>query len=195
MPKYGKTLQCRLRAPPAHAHAPSLQPLRFLYSLHKHMLLPLPPHLSPLLPSLYSLRHTCTCLCSPNPFPFHPTLPMQLAHTGCSRLCPLTFHSCCPPLQLAAHVQPITRSLLKFEVTITPDFKWEDKLHGAVEPFWLMVEDQDGENILYHQYWVLKKSYAEEVRSGGGGRGQGMRRTRGISCHHQYWVLRTFVRR
>jgi hypothetical protein len=30
-----------------------------------------------------------------------------------------------PKLQLAAHVQPITRGLLKVDLSITPDFKWE----------------------------------------------------------------------
>jgi pre-mRNA-splicing helicase BRR2 len=30
-----------------------------------------------------------------------------------------------PRLELAAHVQPITRSVLKVDLTITPDFQWE----------------------------------------------------------------------
>lgn len=62
-----------------------------------------------------------------------------------------------PRLALAAHVQPITRTLLKVDLTITPDFKWEDKLHGYVEPFWVIVEDQDSEAMLHCQYWLLKK--------------------------------------
>ena len=49
-----------------------------------------------------------------------------------------------PRLELAAHVQPITRSVLKVDLTITPDFAWEDKVHGYVEPFWIVVEDQVG---------------------------------------------------
>ena len=47
---------------------------------------------------------------------------------------------------------------MQVDLTITPDFKWEDKLHGFVEPFWVLVQDQDEEVLLYHQYWVLKKS-------------------------------------
>jgi pre-mRNA-splicing helicase BRR2 len=50
-----------------------------------------------------------------------------------------------PRLELAAHVQPLTRSLLRIDLTISPDFAWDDKVHGAVEPFWLLVEDADGE--------------------------------------------------
>lgn len=36
------------------------------------------------------------------------------------------------------------------------------QVHGAVEPFWLIVEDADGEVVLFHQYWLLRKSLAEE---------------------------------
>lgn len=30
-----------------------------------------------------------------------------------------------PRLELAAHVQPITRTVLKVDLTITPDFQWD----------------------------------------------------------------------
>ncbi|KAH0666757.1 hypothetical protein KY290_028930 [Solanum tuberosum] len=50
-----------------------------------------------------------------------------------------------PKLNFAAHVQPITRSILRVELTITQDFQWEDKVHGYVEPFWVIVEDNDRE--------------------------------------------------
>lgn len=33
-----------------------------------------------------------------------------------------------PKLDLAVHLQPITRSTLKVELTITPDFQWDDKV-------------------------------------------------------------------
>ncbi|CAD6222866.1 unnamed protein product [Miscanthus lutarioriparius] len=67
-----------------------------------------------------------------------------------------------PKLNLSAHVQPITRTVLGFELTITPDFQWDDKVHGYVEPFWVIVEDNDGEYILHHEYFMLKKQYADE---------------------------------
>ncbi|KAL7257965.1 hypothetical protein ACSBR1_004148 [Camellia fascicularis] len=67
-----------------------------------------------------------------------------------------------PKLNLAAHVQPITRTVLRVELTITPDFQWEDKVHGFVEPFWVVVEDNDGEYILHHEYFLLKKQYVDE---------------------------------
>ncbi|XP_078443956.1 DExH-box ATP-dependent RNA helicase DExH12-like [Wolffia australiana] len=67
-----------------------------------------------------------------------------------------------PKLNLAAHVQPITRTVLSFELTITPDFQWDDKVHGFVEPFWIIVEDNDGEYVLHHEYFLLKKQFIDE---------------------------------
>ncbi|GAA5995998.1 hypothetical protein JCM5350_007013 [Sporobolomyces pararoseus] len=67
-----------------------------------------------------------------------------------------------PKLELSAHVQPLTRSLLRVELTITPDFQWEEKVHGAAESFWILVEDVDGEIILFHDQFILRQRYAEQ---------------------------------
>jgi len=48
------------------------------------------------------------------------------------------------------------------DLTITPDFQWDEKVHGFVEAFWIIVEDSDSEYILHHQYFLLKKPYAED---------------------------------
>ncbi|KAL0682122.1 hypothetical protein Bca4012_048969 [Brassica carinata] len=67
-----------------------------------------------------------------------------------------------PKLVLAAQVQPITRTVLRVELTITPDFQWDEKIHKYVEPFWIIVEDSDCEKILHHEYFLLKKQYISE---------------------------------
>ncbi|KAE9386751.1 Sec63-domain-containing protein [Gymnopus androsaceus JB14] len=67
-----------------------------------------------------------------------------------------------PKLQLTAQVQPITRSLLRIELSITPDFRWDEKIHGGAETFWILVEDVDGEIILFHDTFVLLQRYAED---------------------------------
>ena len=38
-----------------------------------------------------------------------------------------------PRLELAVHVQPITRSTLRVELTVTPDFQWDEKIHAHSE--------------------------------------------------------------
>lgn len=67
-----------------------------------------------------------------------------------------------PKVELSAHVLPITRSVLKVDLTITPDFTWDDKVHGFVEPFWIWVEDADSETILHAEYFLLRSQLAGE---------------------------------
>lgn len=62
-----------------------------------------------------------------------------------------------PRLELQGAVQPITRSTLRVELTITPDFQFDPAVHGNAEPFHVIVEDVDGEVILHHEYFLLKK--------------------------------------
>lgn len=67
-----------------------------------------------------------------------------------------------PKLDLVSHIQPVTRSTLSVELTITPDFQWDEKVHGHSEAFWIFVEDVDSEIILHHEFFLLKQKFAEE---------------------------------
>ncbi|KAH9019606.1 Sec63-domain-containing protein [Lactarius deliciosus] len=67
-----------------------------------------------------------------------------------------------PKLQLQAQVQPITRTLLRIDLSIVPDFRWDEKIHGSAETFLIMVEDVDGEIILFSDSFVLRQRYAED---------------------------------
>ncbi len=51
------------------------------------------------------------------------------------------------------------------DLAITPDFQWDEKVHGWVEPFWILVEDGDGEFLLHHQYFLLKQAFAADEHS------------------------------
>jgi len=66
-----------------------------------------------------------------------------------------------PRLEVQAQVQPVTRSMLRVELTITPNFEWDDTLHGTAESFWILVEDCDGEDILFHDAFILRRDYAQ----------------------------------
>jgi pre-mRNA-splicing helicase BRR2 len=67
-----------------------------------------------------------------------------------------------PRLELAAHVQPITRTVLRVELTITPDFQFEPKVHGNAQSFYVLVEDVDQEQVLHHEVFILKAKFAED---------------------------------
>jgi pre-mRNA-splicing helicase BRR2 len=68
----------------------------------------------------------------------------------------------CLSSRLQAQVQPIARSLLRIDLSIVPDFRWAEKFHGTTETFVIIVEDVDGEIILFHDSFVLRQRYAED---------------------------------
>ena len=68
----------------------------------------------------------------------------------------------CLSSRLQAQAQPIVRSLLRIDLSIVPDFCWAEKFHGTTETFVIIVEDVDGEIILFHDSFVLRQRYAED---------------------------------
>ncbi|KAJ6106764.1 hypothetical protein N7512_010281 [Penicillium capsulatum] len=66
-----------------------------------------------------------------------------------------------PRLEVQAQVQPITRSMLRVELTIAPNFVWDDAVHGIAQDFWILVEDCDGEEILFHDRFLLRREFAQ----------------------------------
>lgn len=66
-----------------------------------------------------------------------------------------------PRFDMSAHFQPISRTLLRVELVIQPRFEWNAEVHGASETFLLVVEDGDGERILYNDTFVLRQKYAD----------------------------------
>lgn len=59
-------------------------------------------------------------------------------------------------------VQPIARSILRVDLTITPDFEWNEDYLGRSQNFWIFVIDVDGETILHYEPFILKKKFATE---------------------------------
>ncbi|KAM3873609.1 activating signal cointegrator 1 complex subunit 3 [Diretmus argenteus] len=63
-----------------------------------------------------------------------------------------------PSIIMEASIQPITRTVLRVRLVITPDFKWNDQVHGSVgEPWWLWVEDPINDHIYHSEYFHLQK--------------------------------------
>jgi len=48
-----------------------------------------------------------------------------------------------PRVNISCAVQPITRGILRFQVVLTPCWKWNPRWHGSVQAFWLLVEDSE----------------------------------------------------
>ncbi|KAI8983869.1 Sec63 Brl domain-containing protein [Pilobolus umbonatus] len=70
-----------------------------------------------------------------------------------------------PMLLLDARIAPITRNVLHVELTVTPDFVWNDRLHGSVEPWYIWAEDSENVEIYYSEYFLLyKKQFGEPIK-------------------------------
>uniref|UniRef100_A0A5B7ARQ6 RNA helicase n=1 Tax=Davidia involucrata TaxID=16924 RepID=A0A5B7ARQ6_DAVIN len=65
-----------------------------------------------------------------------------------------------PSIQLSATVSPITRTVLKVDLLITPDFMWKDRFHGAAERWWIVVEDSENDHIYHSELFTLTKRIA-----------------------------------
>ncbi|PKA61162.1 DEAD-box ATP-dependent RNA helicase ISE2, chloroplastic [Apostasia shenzhenica] len=65
-----------------------------------------------------------------------------------------------PNIILHANVCPITRTVVKVDVLITPDFVWKDRFHGASERWWILVEDSENDHIYHSEIFTLTKKMA-----------------------------------
>ena len=69
-----------------------------------------------------------------------------------------------PAVSIASSIQPITRTVLRVRLIITPEFTWNDRMHGSVaEPFWIWVEDPDNDHIYHSEYLLLTKKQVSGI--------------------------------
>ena len=62
-----------------------------------------------------------------------------------------------PKLILSANIYPITRSLLKVDLSILPDFEMDLSVHDVTGIlFWILMVDLDDEKILHYEPFMLK---------------------------------------
>lgn len=67
-----------------------------------------------------------------------------------------------PRLELSAQVRPLSRSTIEIDLTLSPDFRFDGKVHRSGEAFWISVEDCDSEILLYSELFFLRGSLATE---------------------------------
>lgn len=61
-----------------------------------------------------------------------------------------------PYFDIDIQCQPITRSILKVQVRLIPDFEWSDRWNGKSEPFWVLVDNEA--EILHQEFFTLHKT-------------------------------------
>lgn len=62
-----------------------------------------------------------------------------------------------PLLTLEAKIQPITRTVLRVNLTIFADFKWSDRVHGKQETYYIWVEDPENNHMYHHEQFSITK--------------------------------------
>jgi len=62
-----------------------------------------------------------------------------------------------PVLEIDASIQPITRTVLRIRLSIMPDFRWNERIHGNSEPFWMWVEDPENNTTYHYESFTLNK--------------------------------------
>ncbi|PCH41279.1 Sec63-domain-containing protein [Wolfiporia cocos MD-104 SS10] len=63
-----------------------------------------------------------------------------------------------PTVQITYKLRPLGFDVLKVAVHIQRRFKWNSRIHGFVEPFWLWVEDHEGLTILQLVHLIFRQS-------------------------------------
>ncbi|CAB3373375.1 Hypothetical predicted protein [Cloeon dipterum] len=62
-----------------------------------------------------------------------------------------------PTVVIDTVVQPITATVVKITATITPKFKWCDRIHKTAEIFWLWIEDCTTSRIHHYESILINK--------------------------------------
>jgi antiviral helicase SLH1 len=66
-----------------------------------------------------------------------------------------------PTISIEASIAPLNRDVLRIHLSLTPDFRWNDRHNGTSESYWVWVENSETSEIYHHEYFILtrKKLY------------------------------------
>lgn len=66
-----------------------------------------------------------------------------------------------PTLTVEAEIAPLNRDVLRINLHLTADFRWNDRHNGTSESYWIWVENSENSEIYHHEYFILtrKKLY------------------------------------
>jgi activating signal cointegrator complex subunit 3 len=66
-----------------------------------------------------------------------------------------------PVIDIESSLHPITRTVLRVKITLTARFRWNDKLHGLSEFFWIWIEDPSFNHIYHYEFFNLQKKFVK----------------------------------
>lgn len=62
-----------------------------------------------------------------------------------------------PTLTVEAEIAPLNRDVLRIQLYLTPDFRWNDRHNGTSESYWIWVENSETSEIYHHEYFILSR--------------------------------------
>ncbi|WEW59188.1 Putative steryl acetyl hydrolase mug81 [Emydomyces testavorans] len=62
-----------------------------------------------------------------------------------------------PTVSVEAEIAPLNRDVLRIRLYLYPDFEWNIRHHGTLEPYWVWVENSETSEIYHHEYFILSR--------------------------------------
>ncbi|KAH8889849.1 Sec63-domain-containing protein [Thozetella sp. PMI_491] len=62
-----------------------------------------------------------------------------------------------PTVSVEAEIAPLNRDVLRIKLYITPDFRWNDHVHGTSESYYIWVENSETSEIYHHEFFILNR--------------------------------------
>ncbi|KAH0543705.1 hypothetical protein FGG08_002021 [Glutinoglossum americanum] len=62
-----------------------------------------------------------------------------------------------PTLGVEAEIAPLNRDVLRIRLFLIPEFRWNDRHHGASESYWVWVENSETSEIYHHEFFILSR--------------------------------------
>jgi len=62
-----------------------------------------------------------------------------------------------PTLDIDVEIAPLNRDVLRIKLYVTPEFRWNDRVHGTSESYWIWVENSDTAEIYHSEYFILSR--------------------------------------
>ena len=62
-----------------------------------------------------------------------------------------------PTLTIDAEIAPLNRDVLRMQLYLTADFRWNDRHNGTSESYWIWVENSETSEIYHHEYFILTR--------------------------------------
>lgn len=62
-----------------------------------------------------------------------------------------------PTIGVEVEIAPLNRDVLRMKLFITPDFRWNDHIHGTSESYYIWVENSETSELYHYDFFILNR--------------------------------------